>query len=59
MVYCHHDGYPYYMGKMLKKFYMDEKILKQLVRCGDMSSIRETIDCCDFYRRDWGRPYNV
>jgi hypothetical protein len=59
MVHCHYDGYPSYVGKMLKTFYTDERLLKQLTSHGHMSSLGETIEQCEFYRRDLHEPYRA
>ena len=68
-IYCHWDGYPTYMGKMLLKHYKTHSKCKSLVKLGDMSSLRKNIrpnkksphtfenpqdNACVFYGRDRG-----
>ena len=42
-VYCHSDGYPSYLGRMLLKYYNTEKLAKELVQFGDLSMVRERV----------------
>lgn len=48
-VYCHHDGYPKYVGKLLYDHYNNEDKLNELFERGDMSSLSENVEDCDFY----------
>lgn len=63
--YIHHDGYPSFVGRMLKLYYNDPKKVKELVAGGDMSSIGKFIgekhdfdkyfndnEECTYYSRD-------
>lgn len=61
-VYCHFDGYPKGVGKILFEHYFLEKI-KELVSLGDLSELGKYIgekhdfndcpkDTCNFYSRD-------
>lgn len=38
-IYCHHDGYPAYVGKCLVDFYTDEDKIRKLMELGDMSAL--------------------
>mgnify|MGYP003325902931 CR=1 FL=1 len=38
-IYCHHDGYPSWVGKTLLHHYTDETKLNNLLALGDMSSL--------------------
>ncbi|MEG1926729.1 MAG: hypothetical protein RR415_13390 [Ruthenibacterium sp.] len=42
-VYCHSNGYPSYLGKMLLEHYNAPKLAKQLVALGDLSIVRERL----------------
>ena len=68
-VYCHHDGYLEYNGKMLNEHYKDESKVDELLAHGDISSLNENIgvkldfydyklfyenEQCKFYHRDRG-----
>ena len=66
-IYCHWDGYPGYVGKVLKEYYKDEKKVSELISLGDLSSLGKEInpdptkkhnfdhpqpDVCTYYHRD-------
>ena len=64
-VYCHWDGYPAYVGKVLREHYKDEEKINELLNHGDMSSLGKKLgekhpfdkcpdDECNFYGRDRG-----
>ena len=66
-VYCHWDGYPKYVGRILKLYYTSPKKIKELISGGDLSSIGKFIgekhdfdkwneheDWCTYYKRDRG-----
>lgn len=36
-IYCHFDGYPKGVGKVLKEFYTDESKIRELLALGDIS----------------------
>ena len=38
-IYCHFDGYPSYVGMVLKHRYKDEDKIKELISHGDISSL--------------------
>lgn len=56
-VYCHHDGYPEYVGKCLVDYYTDEAKIRKLMELGDMSSLgTEPVgdpDGWDFSKRNY------
>lgn len=73
-IYCHHDGYPGYMWKMLTENYNSETLARNLVSLGDASSISAQIapspysghsfdtpekGICVFYHRDRGEAWSV
>ena len=51
-VYCHFDGYLDGVGITLVKNYDTEDKVKALLEKGDMSSLGDSIDTCDFYNED-------
>lgn len=64
-VYCHWDGYPKYVGAILKLYYTDVDKIKELISGGDLSFISKFIgekhdfekrneyeDWCTYYKRD-------
>ena len=54
--YCHHDGYYWKpgVGYTLVNYYNNEPIITELLSFGDMSSLENTLDECEFYERDRG-----
>lgn len=42
-VYCHSDGYPSYLGKMLLEHYNTTELATALVNLGDISMVRERL----------------
>lgn len=55
-VYCHWDGYPSYNGDILLHHYHYDK-LAELISNGDMSSLHEEIEHCEFYKNR-GEDFN-
>ena len=66
-VYCHWDGYPKYVGAILKLYYTNPEKIKELISGGYLSSISKFIgekhdfekrneheDWCTYYKRDRG-----
>ena len=49
-IYCHHDGYPSYMGKVLTGKFSTYEMAKALVLGGDTSWIQE--DSVGYYTKD-------
>lgn len=43
-VYCHNDGYPQWVGHILKTNYTDIEKIKELISYGDMSALRPKIN---------------
>ena len=71
-IYCHWDGYPDYNGAILSKYYTDEKIVRELIKNGDLSSLHKNIEpdkkpehsfdnpqenVCIYYHRDRGEEW--
>lgn len=71
-IYCHWDGYPEYNGTILFKYYTNEKIVMELIKNGDLSSLHENIqpdenlqhsfekpqeNVCVYYHRDRGENW--
>ena len=54
--YCHHDAYYWKpgVGYTLVNYYDNEPIITELLSFGDMSSLENTLDKCEFYERDRG-----
>ena len=44
MIYCHWDGYPAHVGKLLLENYTDIKKIRKLVSMGSVSSLGKEID---------------
>jgi len=42
-IYCHYDGYPEYVGKILLNHYNDVGIINKLMELGDLSSLGENL----------------
>lgn len=53
-IYCHHDGYPEGIGETLAKCYGEEEEVAAMLELGDMSLLRDTLETCVFYHRDFG-----
>jgi len=58
-IYCHNDGYPMHVGKMLKEHYSDRSVAESLISLGDMKRLAESIETSVFYRRDRGETEYV
>ena len=56
-IYCHYDGYLSNNGKILDQHYTDEDKVNDLIRKGDISSLKDTIEDTIFYHRDRGEKY--
>lgn len=52
VIYCHWDGYLDNNGKLLKKYYNSQEIVDKLLEQGDLSSLSDSIETCNFYIRD-------
>jgi hypothetical protein len=51
-VYCHHDGYPSGVGRVLKEYYYRPEDVIILLSFGNISSLAPTIEDTVFYGRD-------
>ena len=51
-IYCHYDGYPEYVGKMLLNHYNNVDIVNGLMNLGDLSSLSEKLYSTDFHTFD-------
>jgi len=49
-IYCHWDGYLDHNGKILLNAYTDPFEVRELLDNGDMSTLSETVDGCEFYK---------
>ena len=58
-VYCHFDGYLDGVGITLVKNYDTEDKVKALLEKGDMSSLGDNIDTCDFYNEDDSKAFTL
>ena len=56
-VYCHFDGYLDGVGKTLVENYDTEDKVRDLLEKGDMSSLGDSIDTCDFYNEDDSKAF--
>lgn len=59
-IYCHHDGYPGYVGKMLLDNYTNIETIDELLALGDMSSLGEkpiAADSFDYFKNEFCVPY--
>lgn len=56
VIYLHWDGYPEApgAGATLQAHYASDEAVTALMEQGDCSSLGDTLDECDFYRRDKG-----
>ena len=43
-VYCHHDGYPEYVGFILSEFYQDPYKVQDLIKLGAISTLGQNLD---------------
>ena len=64
-IYCHNDGYPQGVGKILKKHYKTDEKIDKLIALGDISSLGSRIgEKHDFdaeltlITEDWTRAYH-
>ena len=53
-VYCHYDGYPEYVGKILVNHYNTPEKVTKLISMGDISSLEKSIG----KKHDFNMPYN-
>ena len=48
-IYCHWDGYLEHNGKILQSHYTDPFKVRELLDCGDTSTLDTSVSGCDFY----------
>ena len=48
-IYCHSDGYPEYMGSLLKNYYNTKEDAKKIIDMADCSFLGNTIEESRFY----------
>lgn len=53
-IYCHFDGYPDGVGRVLLNSWSSLSKVENLLAHGDMSSIGDDLSSCTFYHRDRG-----
>lgn len=72
-IYCHNDGHPAYMLKMLRDNYNSKELAEKLIAFGDASSIKSNLEpttashdffspapnVCIFYNRDRGDDWRL
>lgn len=58
-IYCHWDGYPSHVGKVLDNHYNTLSKAVELVSLGDMSSLDTTLETSEFYHRDRGEDIHI
>ena len=57
--YCHWDGYPSNNGVILRDHFDSADKVFALLEFGDISSLGETIEECEFYARDRGEGLSL
>lgn len=55
-IYCHWDGYPEYVGKMLHEHYNDKEKVKKLIDLGSISSLSENVHAPEGVKHDFENP---
>jgi len=50
-IYCHWDGYLDNNGRILFEHYTDPFKVRELLNCGDTSSLDSSVSGCDFYSK--------
>jgi hypothetical protein len=48
-IYCHFDGYPTHHLPILTNHYNTPEKIKELLRKGEMSDLKESVGTCDYY----------
>jgi len=51
-IYCHWDGYPGHVGRLLGNYYNEETKIDDLLNLGDLSSLSTTLTETVAYKRD-------
>lgn len=57
-VYCHFDGYPEGVGRVLLSNYSSQEKVEELLDLGDLSILGLNADGCTAYHRDKGEPWH-
>ena len=57
-VYCHFDGYPAGVGKVLSQHYKDPQKVDALIALGALSELHPTLEATVAYHRDRGDALN-
>lgn len=55
-IYCHWDGNIESVGRILQENYTCKDDIEELISNGDLSSLGNSIDECEFYTRDRNEP---
>lgn len=55
-IYCHNDGYPSYLGKMLTTHYSTKSQVKKLIQLGDISQLKSKLAPRPFQRHSFDNP---
>lgn len=55
-IYCHNDGYPSYLGKMLATHYSTKSQVKKLIQLGDISQLKSKLAPRLFQRHSFDNP---
>ena len=53
-IYCHFDGYPDWVGKILEEHYTDPEVVDGLLALGDLSELGNNLTETVAYHRDRG-----
>ena len=56
-IYCHSDGYPEWVGRILATHYTDSATIDELIKLGSISSLGNTLTETVVYHRDRGEEY--
>lgn len=51
-IYCHYDGYPSHVGKILLEHYNSQKLAEKVVSLGDLSALYQSMDCPKWHNFD-------
>lgn len=58
-IYCHWDGYIEHNGRILFENYTTTEQVTALIDGGDLTTLAETLEDCEYYARDRGDPYEA
>lgn len=54
VIYCHHDGYPSWLGRVLLETFGKDNDVRWLLAHGDAVGLDVDIEKCEFFGRDRG-----